>query len=1812
MDTSGGVQMADLLDVAAGAAWAEAALSESESESDGEANANLKPTREQLDNTPANTNSNSHAPLVVPVDRVLLLATDSSLSSSSLVLDDSMLSTLISLELQFKSVAVDEDSLVHYSQIMIESIIAKLLALRKDVLGWWEQKQQSSKHSNPSIRGNIENLGDWGAEICPTDQQSYQRVRDLLSKIEFELALCQQFRGANAELLRVENILNDDDSMSITSNIISTSDDTHSEPTELPSVYPTAPHYTRSPSVNSHSSLRPIQNRLQSFISPESNSHSRSSSALSGSMPPTFLMNGRAIPSLPGFGGSPLGGPNEVFKWSPLRALSDDLFSNSTTQKFGMPTVFAVAGVIAVGTSRSMILVYDLTQTLKVVLGDLTTATDFGSVTAVAISLDHTKIAVGHAYGIICVWDVIKKQNIKIIQPLPRNAGEDTVSKRGHLRNSKIVHVSFVGSKIDVISADNEGSAFYHSITSMMMLSAITSTQLAGNQPIYAINPLPRSQRMHQTDSARIVAVATPFRLTFMRLKPMPAVFHKVLLQKNVAVEERTGVTSASLAWRPSLIVGNSMSIPALAATFGTSLIVYTVSEVVVDPMIRDKIKTSDLEVKEIGSWESDEPIVALHWINFNTLGLLTNQENIIVLDTFQMCELERCSAKARSILFHDSFSKGLEGLGLTPEMAYFHNFRSYKGRLFILGLNCMEVASLATWNERLTNLVKHGDYKGAIEMGSGFYNGSVLNAVSGLPTDPQAREQAVGAFLAQILSTFVSMTLSNTDFEMSSRDFAYVRELAATSFRTCLMIRDEDLLFGEIYECFSEAGVPHLFLDELEDHILKEKLAVRLNRPGIIQELVNYFSSQGWNARLEQLLVHIDPSAMDINQILRLCEDLGLYSALIYVYNNSIKDYVTPLVSLLSPVDAAIKSCTIERFRKDSDSGYVIFVYLAYIFTGKSFPVGTLTRRDALQAKSDLYNFLFSTTYTSWPPDSPNSEPIPKHYRELGCQPYPYIRLLLQYDAKELFSVLTLAFEDASLDGEIRLRDGHAQDGRVRFADLYSELNRQFIVDSFLMISHSELPDPLYNLSNTDIIQLNIFIAKSYAKYGKEEEGRNPRGGGGTPAAVQLSNQTCKEVFASLLTTSVDRPTLREDRQNALLAMLQVYNPCKTNAERESILRTCQQVSFWRVAELLYKQAGQYEMVIQCYLNDEARKADVFECLSNLLIGGALEYSATWGLKQHVLEMLIPLIEVDGVQTAALVMSVFPSENESIVGRLHVQPKSQYLYLRGLLEYELHQMEEIRGLAASRGRRGSATSSAGGGRLKSKASQALLKGESQSRYFTTELYNLFIQLMIRFETNAVLPFLINTAQHCEKHEQRGDPYDFETVLRCCLDANLKAPALWMLERNEQVARALDIILHDLVGFVAAALAIVKSDDFERPRSPSPYQGLDLFATNPFAERSESMNKKKVDLQLVIKNMKKEFETGLALCQRKANSLNKWERDSLWYRLLDCILEPHNDLRFFVQSPCYDQHLPTRDGSRTPTAIPNDAITYQLMNAFRSMLRKIVTSMVLHIKLPAILTHLLNSMTDSRFGELRRTIFIMLEAYSFDSQLFETANRILSKDAHELNKTFVQHRHKAFRPMKGQCGVCRRLLHIDSAVEREEELFDQFVVFECRHIFHERCLQSEIESKNSDVFHFGRCDYWCVVCEVLNENGVRTFKRDVLERMKGDKGKQPLVVRVEPKVTDEPPINLSKIYEIFDRLPTSNEIFTTLETHDIDIEDRISLNESFDDTDTSSSMHASTVAPITRRVPPRVVRLLDPSLHQFDLKLEPQRSHSTL
>lgn len=69
---------------------------------------------------------------------------------------------------------------------------------------------------------------------------------------------------------------------------------------------------------------------------------------------------------------------NNTFKWSPLRRISTRIYpppppslsSNNITHNLGEPTVLAVSGIIAIGTSKGWVQIFDFGQNLLCICGN--------------------------------------------------------------------------------------------------------------------------------------------------------------------------------------------------------------------------------------------------------------------------------------------------------------------------------------------------------------------------------------------------------------------------------------------------------------------------------------------------------------------------------------------------------------------------------------------------------------------------------------------------------------------------------------------------------------------------------------------------------------------------------------------------------------------------------------------------------------------------------------------------------------------------------------------------------------------------------------------------------------------------------------------------------------------------------------------------------------------------------------------------------------------------------------------------------------------------------------------------------------------------------------------------------------------------------------------------------------------------------------------------------------------------------------------------------------------------------------------------
>lgn len=596
------------------------------------------------------------------------------------------------------------------------------------------------------------------------------------------------------------------------------------------------------------------------------------------------------------------------------------------------------------------------------------------------------------------------------------------------------------------------------------------------------------------------------------------------------------------------------------------------------------------------------------------------------------------------------------------------HCIRAYKGRIFLLVSHCccilgcdtnlvqcreeLQVGTMLTWADKVLSLVEQGDFLSAIELTRSYYTGEAPGNRNGLPDAPQEQKAVLGQKLHELMVASAKYAFSEdrmTDGTHSTPDGRGVDRsslfegLVTSCARSCIALDIYDFLFEDLFQHFEDAGITQIYLEQLETFVLGG--AIDSVPPRITQRLVALHDDSGEPALAERVIWHIDPSCLDINQAIRLCQTHQLWDALIYVYTRALQDYVAPIAELISlirqppflPGDPLVPNgAGVRRTALSLRNAYKIFPYLINILSGQTYPSGEpLPSDEAERAKHDVYDFIFNGTSTVWP-----SEGGHLILTGDGAEPtYPYARLLLRFDAESFLHSLDIAFEDSFLTDS-------------------PDISRLSIVKILLDIaSCQDLP-----LSAT--IFINIFIARNIPKYPQyiRVEDIDPR----VPYNLLVS-----------LATSPD-PETREDRQLAAEYLLSAYTP-HDSFEIENIF---EQAGFYRILQNRRRHERQWTQLLSSYLLDPSlQSASLLPYVEEVL---DLSRSGNFGvlpqdIQSALSDALGHLLTLDLQSTVTLVEKFAPKLHETALNIVDpTDDRRRYDYLLHLINSQVSDGENI------------------------------------------------------------------------------------------------------------------------------------------------------------------------------------------------------------------------------------------------------------------------------------------------------------------------------------------------------------------------------------------------------------------------------------------------------------------------------------------------------------------------------------------------------
>ena len=531
-----------------------------------------------------------------------------------------------------------------------------------------------------------------------------------------------------------------------------------------------------------------------------------------------------------------------------------------------------------------------------------------------------------------------------------------------------------------------------------------------------------------------------------------------------------------------------------------------------------------------------------------------------------------------------------------------------------IAGNQSFHVLAIRTWNERLDHLIKENRYRQALALGAEFYQDHGKTLV-GLKGPKEKKKELIAEKLLSILLKFLDVSMTK-NFPLEGDVIVlseYFEEVVPPCVNTCMALRRRDVLFGNVWDTYClDPFAKGKFLESLEIYILSDQLR---NIPvNISQEFVSHYQTIKRFEALEACLTHMLVTSIDIHQAMSLCWLHGLYDAIIYIHNNGMLDYVSPMEEFMTQLTSAI-SASKTLSQQQIDLGNKILVYISCCLAGRAYPHGDVPKDRVAQVKYDVYTCLTALHTKKCLEDE---------------QPYPYLRTLLHFDTQGLLNVISIAFDEPEFNTET----GRCQ--KQRLVDILLKL----MVDG-------------EGYSPSQIGHLFTFLARQIAKGDK---------------CFQVSRDLFEKVL-EVLTDNTEKAH-HEEREQALLEMLNVGGIQYFNRER--LIFQAQKVGFNRILEMLYESNREYEKMLRCFIDDSARQLQAFAFIQRVMLNDTdYDGEAKGQVEKSVIRDLEMLIQIDVEKTAMVIYHHMYSYIPLVIAKLEDKREHLYKFLWHVLEHK-------------------------------------------------------------------------------------------------------------------------------------------------------------------------------------------------------------------------------------------------------------------------------------------------------------------------------------------------------------------------------------------------------------------------------------------------------------------------------------------------------------------------------------------------------------
>ncbi|KAL0018560.1 hypothetical protein WJX77_004866 [Trebouxia sp. C0004] len=1309
--------------------------------------------------------------------------------------------------------------------------------------------------------------------------------------------------------------------------------------------------------------------------------------------------------------------------------------------------VAAFRGVVAVGTSSGVVGVlmprglsadgHPSGQARVVQLGEARPKDN--AVSSMAFSLQGNILLAGHANGEVNLWE-FKRTGWEVVKAI----------KDAHA--SAVTSATFVeGSAQLALTADAKGRLVSHNVTAYLSITSIFAGRLSrssqpvmlldGKQlgPVCCVLPLlpPRpSTHTDASDPARthpaqengavyeglflaatlggmLVARVTPdgrFNVLHNLARPPDAregclpypTWRLCTPTKFSSPTKQLPSATLVLAWEKKIYLMDVplAGLPAMAAGEAQAAAPRGLS--------------APPPARVLRSWESEHTVVGVSWLNDQALAVVSEQgprSHVHLYDASGSGVRER-------LVFEDSLvgSQHIVNMSGIPEQACHVSVAFTPDRLILLASQGVRSARLLSWQERLAALRELLLWDHALWLGLRIYMAAQPHDIkAGTQTAPLTvwREEGKGADPAAVAAALVALLLAYLDLALPEPSEAYLEDHAGdeedmqaagaadTAIQLCILIKRAEVLWEGIYPRYLARKQQGILLERLLPHILASKLPSF--PPEVMQALVEHFSGHGQPEAVERAVLHMDIASLDLNQVLRLCWRYGLLTALTYILNRGLNDYMGPAAHLLM---ALLRPSAHGPGRDSKAAGYRLLVYLRCCLTGCSFPPGSGGLPEAMipEVKAQLLAFLI---YTSPPmlqqqlqgvgqgsgqPEDASEEVQKEHdLAQMLPGPCPVLRRLVAFDPGAVLAVLQQslggwdALETDLLESANLTHQAAELSSRVRSAT-------QVVVDAVLDLLDAGVFRQS-DVNGTDSTAEALLFVR-----GLLVEGR-----------ATAEPQATVKVLRHL---AQDPHPASEDSFVAVLQTAELQG-----SDMEQALQLAQEAGFQQAVVRVHYLAGNFLQALHCTIGSAPPPGAAFKYIRDVLDEAHMPEDRLSAFRGAVMESIGKLAKSEPHEAAALVLERFPEEHTGVVESLKNQPELQYKYLQAATQVAKANMaveNEVRGSPHGLG---------------------VSSGVHDQLLAEPAMCEQFVGLLCQFEPTAVLPFL-----------QSHDSYRVEACLPSCQRYEVNDAHAYLLERLGDVAAAIKLYVRDIQRCNSALIQGVLQGDVLLPNVTSTsgrmkgYAGsaslfsyssghtlLERHASTPTAASDPSRPP-----QAPLLAAHQALKAAVALCQRHSLEASQDMAQQLWFEVLQCYVQQLRQIRQDAQqvgeapslsephksggadwsllSPCGSSsqvtpslalHLTRAHSAHNPPVMATTEVERlaAIQQVFTGFMEEVISGMAGYIPLKAIGQRILAQYSRQQFGDFRGTLLGLLSAYNYESSILTTASRLMGSDA---------------------------------------------------------------------------------------------------------------------------------------------------------------------------------------------------------------------